>query len=89
MREKFVKKKKNRTRTRIALENMKRPTVIVSAFDDDELYLLNEGTVMISDLVMFHYDCQTKEFKVINLGKRSKFGRKSLIIQQMFKLRES
>lgn len=61
MREKFVKKKKNRTRTRIALENMKRPTVIVSAFDDDELYLLNEGTVMISDLVMFHYDCQTKE----------------------------
>ena len=51
MREKFVKKKKNRTRTRIALENMKRPTVIVSAFDDDELYLLNEGTVLIFSFI--------------------------------------
>ena len=46
MREKFIKKQKNRTRTRIALENMKRPTVIVSAFEDDELNLLNEAMVI-------------------------------------------
>ena len=56
MREKFIKKQKNRTRTRIALENMKRPTVIVSAFDDDELNLLNEAMVMnhkLSDRSLF------------------------------------
>lgn len=43
MRERFVRKKKNKTRTLIALANMKRPSVIVEYFTMDQLALLDEA----------------------------------------------
>ena len=37
MRENFIRKRKNRTKTRRVLENMKRPTVIVSPFTFEQV----------------------------------------------------
>ena len=43
MRERFVRKQKNRTRTLIALANMQRPSVIVEYFSLEQLGLLDEA----------------------------------------------
>ena len=42
MREIYVRKRKNRTRTVRILENMKRPTVIINSFTEEQTQLLEE-----------------------------------------------
>ena len=42
MLEKYVRRKKNRTRTMRILENMKRPTVIVESLTDKQAKMLSE-----------------------------------------------
>jgi hypothetical protein len=42
MRERYVRRRKNRTRNMRMLENMKRPTVIVKSFSTEQHLLLNE-----------------------------------------------
>merc|ERR1711933_359255 len=43
MLEKYVRRKKNRTRTMRILENMKRPSVIVKSYTSQESDLLNQA----------------------------------------------
>ena len=43
MLEKYVRRKKNRTRTMRILENMKRPTVIVESLTDDQNKLIGDA----------------------------------------------
>ena len=43
MLEKYVRRKKNRTRTMRILENMKRPTVIVESLTDEQNKLIDDA----------------------------------------------
>ena len=47
MRENFIRKRKNRTKTRRTLENMKRPSVIISPFTCEQVHTLFDSLTLI------------------------------------------
>ena len=48
MRENFIRKRKNRTKTRRTLENMKRPSVIISPFTCEQVHTLFDSLTLKS-----------------------------------------
>ena len=56
MREKYVRKRKNRTKNARMLENERRPTVIVESLTSHQLVLLNEAQTAWKQITGKYYN---------------------------------
>ena len=65
--EKYVRKRKNRTRTVRILENMRRPTVIVESLSDHQTRLLDEAMKAWNHLSGESYNVKVNQNKLNHL----------------------